>query len=173
MYGLLPSQTSVLFFNLIAHDIFGTRSVERDDGSPTLDTHVACLFANMKPGTRMITLHPIYCLGRGVTEENQNREKRGLKASIDASFFLHEKISIGGDAVTWTCKEICVYVYTRVQQSDPNGCAMFLCDNVKCPWQMSPTMAVGEDGMLQDVCIYCDSKRMIRTRQSRQDFLVV
>lgn len=149
---------------MIAHDIFGTRSVDRDDGTPTLDTHVGSLFACMKPGTRMVTLHPLLCLGRSLLEENEKRSNNGLEESIDASFFLSEKRYLGKGSVSWSDKDVCIYVYTRVHQSNPDGTAVFLCANLKCPWK-SPTVAVDENGLLQDTCIYCDTRRIVKTRK--------
>lgn len=153
-------------FVILAHDIFGTRSVDREDGSPTLDTHVGSLFACMKPGARMITLHPLICLGRSITEANYARRKRKLKESCDASFFKEETHILKGPAVTWTNKDVNIYIYTRIKQSNTikHNAAVFMCDNPSCTWK-SPTLAVGEDGMLQDICIYCDAKRNITTRK--------
>lgn len=147
-----------------AHDIFGTRSSDIIDGTPTLDTHVGSLFASMSPGSRMVTLHPILCLGRSVTEENEIRRKRGLEESIDASFFLYEKQTLEKVAVTWSYEDVYIHIYTRIPQSHPDGVSVFLCANKKCTWK-SPTVAVGENGLLQDVCIYCDTKRVVRTRK--------
>ena len=146
-----------------AHDIFGTRSVDKNNGTPTLDTHIGGLFASMKPGSRMLTLHPLLCLGRSVSEENEHRRKCGLPESMDASFFVWEKISLGENAVSWSHKNVFVYIYTRIHQSHPNQTSLFLCSNKKCPFQ-SPTVAVDENGKLQDTCVYCGTKRVVRTR---------
>lgn len=156
------SESDVVFVNN-AHEIFGARSVA-DTGSATLDTHVGSLFGLMKPGARMVTLHPILCLGRSLTEENAKRRSLGLQESIDASFFLCEKHSLGIDAVNWTYKEVWVYLYTRVHQSNSTGDAVFLCSNKKCCFKGCPTAALSEDGLIQDDCIYCGKKRIVRTR---------
>lgn len=114
----------------------------------------------------MVTLHPILCLGRNIQDANHARRQRKLMESCDASFFTEETKILKGPAVTWTNKDVTIYIYTRIQQSNTvkDNAAVFLCDNPWCSWK-SPTLAVGEDGLLQDVCIYCDTKRSITTRK--------
>jgi len=146
-----------------SNDIFGTRSGDVE-GKPMLDAYVAGTFGMMKPGSRMVTLHPIF-LGRSLPEENERRKKFGMNACADASFFTYKRHTLGRDVVSWTRKEIIVHCYTRVQQSSNDGTALFLCGNKTCGWRGCATAAVNDDGLLIEECVYCETKRGVKTRK--------
>jgi hypothetical protein len=76
------------------------------DGSPSLDGHVAALFAMMKEGAVLVTLEPLLaalgCLSRSAA--NKKRRKLGLTESDYASFYEVQKHRIGKqcDVVSWS-----------------------------------------------------------------------
>jgi len=147
-----------------ANDIFGVRS-GTPKGKPTLDEHVAGLFAMMKPGTKMVTFHPLLCLGRCLIEENEWRVTNNLPQSIDASFFTCEKYSIGQRVVHWTDRDITVFLYTKVKQNSEDGVALFLCRDKKCQGSRHATPALNEKtGLLQYLCAFCGTPRTVNTR---------
>uniref|UniRef100_A0A7S4M4R7 Histone-lysine N-methyltransferase, H3 lysine-79 specific n=1 Tax=Odontella aurita TaxID=265563 RepID=A0A7S4M4R7_9STRA len=149
-------------------DIFGVRSGDVE-GRPTLDAHVGGILAMLKPGARMVAFHPLLCLGRGLSEENERRRRAKLDESLDASFFTVERRSIGRNAVSWSkTKEITVYLYRRVSQtgSADTGQALFLCSNKKCWGNSVGTAALDEEtGLLVEECVYCGTKRSVKTRR--------
>ena len=116
----------------------------------------------------MVTFYPLLSLGRSLSEENERRRKNGMEESLDASFFTCEYRSLGKDAVSWSyVKEINVYVYTRVKQTSTQGEAIFLRSNKKCSFgNCNGTAVVNEKtGLLRDECVYCGSKRTVKTRR--------
>ena len=149
-----------------AHDIFGVRSGDVA-GRPTVDAHVAGIFAQLKPGAMMVTFFPLLALGSSLFEENDRRWKNGLRSSVDASFFTMERKILGENVVSWTTNEVIVYLYTRVVQNSSDGSSLFLCGNQKCSFGNSHgTLAVDEKtGLLKEDCVYCGAKRIVKTRE--------
>jgi len=151
-----------------ANEIFSGRSSEGSDGS--LDDYIASLFARTKPGSIMVTLEKITALGRSRSEANDDRRRQNLIENDDASFFEYEKKSIGNCAVTWTDKDIDVWVYTRVGVGRDS---VFLCSNKNCPYGHYTSVIQSDDegdniALLQDSCIYCYEKRLACKRTSKQ-----
>jgi len=176
-HNFLISANKILVNN--ANDIFGSRSSL--EGKPTLDAYIAALFASSEPGTIMVTLYPITgYLGRSIEKENEHRKKRNLQESLDASFFTCEQVNLGTGVVSWSHgKEINVWVYSRVHQSDESGDAYFLCDNIHCDAAQNnvATAAVYQcdDGtfLLQDHCAFCGVKRQVMTRGGKKQLVLL
>jgi len=155
-----------------AHGVFGFRSAK--SGAPQLDDYVAALFAGMCHGSIMVTLEPLSCLGRSLSEENSfRREVLKLEDHTDASFFECDRQSIGKCAVTWGDNEVFVYVYKRVVQSQTG--ASFICSRKLCCASSLciTTDAIRPDGddtdtigLLNDVCSVCNEKRMTSKRRT-------
>lgn len=165
--------------------VFTFRSAKRTQ-MYYLDHFVAGLFALLRPGSALVTLHqlpfPVPCLDRA----NEIRKNHRLPQRPDASFYKMEAISIGQakDVVSWSyygggcTHEIIVYKYTRIKQEKaPSGKASFLCCNGKCNcairglW-LPATMEVDQDGPSKIVVTdECECKNPFpgngQTRRSR------
>eukprot|EP00526_Cylindrotheca_closterium_P006460 CAMPEP_0113625038 /NCGR_PEP_ID=MMETSP0017_2-20120614/12923_1 /TAXON_ID=2856 /ORGANISM="Cylindrotheca closterium" /LENGTH=607 /DNA_ID=CAMNT_0000535119 /DNA_START=14 /DNA_END=1837 /DNA_ORIENTATION=+ /assembly_acc=CAM_ASM_000147 len=126
-----------------------------------LDDYVAGLFALMKPGTLMITLHPLN-LGPTREEANDSRKKQGLSESDNASFYEVERILLGKacDTVKWTQmsgnrNNIYIYKHTRLDQESEES--VFLCCNPSCKFAkdevpISATALNDEDRVVMNHC---------------------
>ena len=147
------------------NEIFGARSCKH--GERSLDEHVARVFACMKPGSRMVTFHPL-ALGMDADKVNEVRRDRGLAPSADASFFTKAQSTLapgptawaprGEDVVSWSDGPIKAYLYTRTAQSLEKAC--FLCTNRKCVGKDIPTAFVNEESLdLVTECIFCGESR--------------
>ncbi len=141
-----------------AMEIFSGRSQAPVNG-PSLDDHIAGLFAKMKPGARMITFTALP-LGLSLTEANDKIRK--LKRSNhfydpDASFFECETFSLGKDCVSWTKNELIVYMYTRVKNSSNTEAPMFICHN--CDFKDS--VLSEKTNLLIETCAKCNIKRPV------------
>lgn len=116
--------------------VFGERAGTKN--SVFLDDYIAGLFTLMKPGSVMVTFHPID-LGLALEEANSVRRRHHLREGGDASFYDYDEIELGEakDCVKWGKKEsgcrdiIKLYKYTRLKQPNSND-AVFLCCNPKC-----------------------------------------
>lgn len=103
-----------------------------------LDHYISGIFALMKPGSIMVTLHPLLDMPPPLSVVTANRKRHKLKTSRDASFYELDQSSIGvaKDSVSWSQgggnnKKVAVYRYKRVKQSTDE--AVFLCSNLDCP----------------------------------------
>jgi len=133
------------------NDVFGSRSACKS--GVTIDSRIAALFAEMKPGSVLATMHPIAdLLKRDQDEVLELREKYGMDTpSPDlASFFKCEKIELGpaNETVSWSqsggnTETIWVWKYTRLEQpsgsknnnnnnNNNNGKGIFLCSYKDC-----------------------------------------
>ena len=165
-------------------DIFGARS--GDGNREPLNSYVGALFAEMRPGSIMVTLDKITCLGRSVKEENENRVRRNIEPNPNASFFEYERKSVGNFAVTWggDLKEQFVWVYRRIHDGTDSNIGKFLCSKPNCnSGNKFFTMMIPSTGdedfdfeaqktgfitLLREHCIYCNEKRMMSVRESRR-----
>lgn len=167
-----------VFVNNFA-DVFGSRSGCKSK-TQTIDSKIAALFATMKPGSVMVTMHPIDALGHPRDKVMQHRHKHNLRTPCrgHASFFSLEEIKLGpaNETVSWSangkCKKtILVYKYTRLRQSDDGEGAVFLCTNHEsCERSRNatpiPATALGEDGLVMN---FCNCKyEAIRTRGKKK-----
>jgi SAM-dependent methyltransferase len=143
-----------------------------------LDNYVAGLFALMRPGAVLVSLHPLN-LGPTKTEANRTRKKQGLTESEDASFYEVDKILLGKacDTVKWNQfsgnqKNIYVYKYTRVNQSTADGAAVFLCCNPACNFARDDvaTPATSQNEEDRTVINHCECRVTTKNlrRQSRK-----
>jgi hypothetical protein len=143
-----------------AFEIFAARSQSRTNGA-SLDDHIAGIFAQMKPGCRMVTLYPLP-LGLSLSDANNQKKKLGLPKNENASFFECRIENLGVTSVSWTNKETLVYIYTRtintVLRDDPS-IAMFTCENVKC--QTVASVVCETTGLLIKNCSICMRKRSV------------
>lgn len=140
-----------------AMEIFSGRSQAPVNG-PSLDDHIAGLFARMKPGARMVAFTALP-LGLSLTEANEKRRKgkRNEPYDSDASFFECETFSLGRECVSWTNKEINVYMYTRVQSASNKDVPMFTCHN--CGFKDS--VLFENSNFLIKNCAKCNIKRPV------------
>lgn len=124
------------------NDVFGSKSKCRNEGD-TIDAKIAALFACMKPGSVLATMHEIDALAkRSQQEVVEFRQKHNLDSFCpeNASFFEMEKHKLGpaNETTSWSkgggnSKMILVYKYTRVSQlGSEDGRGVFLCANPNC-----------------------------------------
>jgi hypothetical protein len=101
-----------------------------------LDHFIAGLFAQMEPGSVLVTMHPLN-LGLPFQDAEKRRKMQGLSTgSPNASFFEFEEIILGQmkDVVSWAksnTDEIKCYKYTRLPQESTEG-SVFKCCNGEC-----------------------------------------
>lgn len=102
----LVDETDVAFVNNFGSStLCGSFSGARD-GSPSLDEHVAALFAMMKEGAVLVTVAPLLaamgCLSRSTA--NKKRRELGLPESDNASFYEYDQHHVGKqcDIVHWS-----------------------------------------------------------------------
>jgi len=112
-----------------------------------LDHLVASIFAETPPGSILITLHelPIDIAPRRLAMKSlrnrlwTNHDNIGRDNDPNASFYDVEEIDLGdySKCVSWASpsenESLKGYKYTRLEQRDPNGKAVFLCSNPECP----------------------------------------
>lgn len=148
------------------NDVFGSKAKCKDEGV-TIDARIAALFASMKPGSVLATMHEIGPLTkRSQQEVKEIRDKHGLDSSSsdNASFFTMKKYELGpaNDTVSWSkdggnTKKIEVYKYTRLSQpGSEDGTGVFLCTNPDCEHARTanpiPAAAIGDNGLLLKFC---------------------
>ena len=134
--------TRVYFNNF--NDVFSARS-DLAKGVVVPDHVVAGLFSKLKPGSVLVSFHPLP-LGPDQDTTNELRRTANLPVSDSASFFKREEVPLGRmkDCVKWlnytnSVDTIKVYKYTRLKQSEGNTDeeAVFLCVNPKCEWAVN------------------------------------
>lgn len=144
--------------------VFAERS-SKNDQKWFLDDYVAGLFAQLEPGSIMITFHPIN-LGLDRDAANDQRKKHNLSESDNSSFFLFEKLTLGKacKTVKWNIRsgnqnEIEVYKYKRLSQPG-KGKAVFLCTNPQCQKALDavPIEATMENEEGRCVIAHCSCK---------------
>jgi hypothetical protein len=139
-----------------------------------VDNYAAANFADLKPGARMMTLHPLP-LGCSKSETNKKRAMHDLPQSDYASFFEMTVHDLGpaNELVSWGGKDdvITAYLYTRVAQP---GCpkSVFLCSNYCCPefWRGKPIPATVVEGQGKVAMNYCTCRcdgPQLRPRKSK------
>lgn len=173
-------QADVAFVNNF-NEIFGARGCSRY--GPTLDDHIAAIFAAMKPGSRLVSLEPLHALGMSLNEANAWRESRGLPPSPDASFFKHSIHRLEPFKCEWTRDDdglesvaswsnrnyIDAHLYVRTEQSAFQGQhAAFLCTgHTSCAGATEATRALDNDTLsLVTACVYCDAPRRACARRA-------
>lgn len=127
----------------------------------SLDDHIAGIFAQMKPGSRMVTLYPLP-LGLSLSDTNNQKKRRSLPKNENASFFECKIENLGVSSVSWSRKETLVYIYTRtintVLRGNPS-IAMFTCENVKC--RRVACVLCETTGLLIKNCAVCKRNRSV------------
>uniref|UniRef100_A0A7S3JV74 Histone-lysine N-methyltransferase, H3 lysine-79 specific n=1 Tax=Aureoumbra lagunensis TaxID=44058 RepID=A0A7S3JV74_9STRA len=160
------AEANVAFVNN-SEGIYSQRAGMKNSQFP--DSSVAAIFAQMKPGSRLISLCPLYDLGLDCEESNRDT----FSYNPDASFFRYEQVSIEAPSedsyheghkgvVSWhtTAKNLSAHKYTRItQKSFGGGTAVFSCQNCK-----GVSRALTDKGTLRTTCSYC---LKTRSRQSR------
>jgi len=174
-----PMGITKAFFNNF-NEVFGHRSA-RTKQTYYLDDYAAGIFAQMAPGSIMVTLHPLN-LGSSRSKAVKSRRLHGLPTeSLNISFFEAEKIDfLGANQVgSWSMnggndKQIQVYRYTRLRQ-ETDGAAVFLCNNPRCtaaqcgtPIPATKTIPVdGEERVVINYCESCNESAMILRERKR------
>ena len=144
-----------------------------------LDQFVAGLFALMKPGSKLLTLHPLD-MPPSLQQAQAERRKHNLPLddTSNASFFEFRKVSIGraNQAVSWSQNgtkddPIEAYLYTRV------GSATILCGNRVCrnareavPIPATQTVAIAVPGRVRpELCVLlsCCQKCRVSSKVTR------
>jgi len=155
------------------NEVFSFRSAKANQ-TYYLDDYVAGLFAQMAPGSIMVTLHPVN-LGQPRSKAVELRRLHGLPTeSLNISFFEAEKIDFleANQVASWSMnggndKQIQVYKYTRLQQ-EKDGISVFLCNNPACtaaqcgtPIPAIKTIQVnGEERVVINYCESCNESAM-------------
>ena len=175
-WAFLTEGVTIVFVNNY-NDVMGVRST---DSGATLDDHICAVFAALKPGARMLTLHPMLGLGPSREEANAKRRERKLPESDDASFFSCREIVLkpkprdwapdGEDVVSWGGNDITAHVYERLgDQSLEGDRAAFLCLNRECTGPGYATRVFDDDSRtLVTECVYCEAPRQLKARSRRQ-----
>lgn len=148
------------------NEVFGSKSKCKSE--VTIDSRIAALFASMKPGSVLATMHPIGdLLGRAQDEVMELRNKHGMYSPYpeNASFFKMEQCELGpaNETVSWSHgggnkNMIWVYKYTRLSQpGSEDGKGVFLCTNHQnCEHARAakpiPATIKGEAGLLLKFC---------------------
>lgn len=174
----LTADVDRVFVNNFA-DVFGCRSACRSQVY-TIDSKIAALFASLKSGSIMITMHPIDMIGLTRDRVLRHREKHGLNTPVseNASFFKMEELDLGpaNETVSWSKggghqKMIKIYKYTRLEQPVDSGNSVFLCTNendCELATNATPIPAVVNIG---ELCVmnFCQCKKdVVRTREKRK-----
>jgi hypothetical protein len=146
------AEADVIFANN-AEEIFAARS-QHKESDPYLDLYVAKIFARQKPGSKTATFHYLP-LGPSLTEANRRRKKQKKQYNQNASFYEVEKYTLGRCSVTWTTRELHVYIYTRTENTYNSRTPLFVCE--KCDHAFS--VLCKNDGFLIDKCPGCEAKR--------------
>lgn len=122
--------------------VFSERSSKANQ-KYSLDDFIAGLFALMKPGSVLVTLHPLI-LPLSFTCATRHLKQQKLQYNEDASFYEVQEIKLGkaNECVSWSANgsntsDIVVYRYMRLKQRSNN--AVFICINPKCPNAMNGT----------------------------------
>jgi len=174
-WAFLTEGVTVVFVNNY-NDVMGLRST---DSGATLDDHICAVFAALKPGARMLTLHPMLGLGPSREEANAKRRERKLPESDDASFFSCREIVLkpkprdwapdGEDVVSWGGNDIPAYFYERTAGSLEGDIAAFLCLHRECFGNEKATAVLDDDSRtLVTECVYCEAPRQLKARSRRQ-----
>lgn len=159
----LTARVHHVFVNNFA-DVFGERSAPKKT-TITVDSRIAAMFATMKPGSVMVTMHPIDALGLTRDLVLDHRRKHNLKTPHTslAAFFTLEKIELGpaNETVSWSANGTCdhiiwVYKYTRLEQANEHKNSVFLCTNHRCERareaEAIPATIKGESGLIMNAC---------------------
>lgn len=126
------------FFNNF-NGILGDLSSDATTGT-SVESYVAGQFASWPPGSQLVTVSPLLCLGKSNKDAVWELQKFGLSAGSpsDASFFSVTETFLGpqNKVMSWSCTGTCVntitaYKYTRLSQNS-HGSAVFLCLNPDC-----------------------------------------
>lgn len=146
--NFLTQNVDVAFCNNF-NNVFGYRSVPNPEDT-TMDMHVAALFCRMRPGSCLITLHPIP-LPPSLDEANQIRKRLGLEESPNASFYNVAEYELSGKGLlSWTDKSFVLYKYTRT------GDSSFMCCNGNCEkarnMELIPATRFVDDKLLVNAC---------------------
>lgn len=142
-----------------AFEVFAARSQSRLNGA-SLDDHIAGIFAQMKPGSRMVTLYPLP-LGLSLADENNLRKKSAVAKNENASFFECRTENLGVTSVSWSNKETLAYIYTRTKNTffqDAPNIPTFTCENENC---QKVSSVLCETGLLINNCTACMRKRSV------------
>lgn len=159
----LTGRVHHVFVNNFA-DVFGERSAPKKT-TITVDSRISAMFATMKPGSVMVTMHPMDALGLTRDTVLDHRQKHNLKTphTSHAAFFELEKIELGpaNKTVSWSANGTCdhtiwVYKYTRLEQANEHDDSVFLCTNHRCERareaEAIPATINGENGLIMNAC---------------------
>jgi hypothetical protein len=136
-----------------------------------LDDFVAGLFATMKEGSQLATMHPLTMTVPPLKQAQSTREKQNMAHVEQASFYTMNVVSLGPQnlVASWSygggCKKVVkVYVYTRV------GPSTFCCCDPRClkardGIQLDATKQVNISGVEYHVLNSCCSQRSTRSTQ--------
>ncbi|GMI49834.1 hypothetical protein ScalyP_jg669 [Parmales sp. scaly parma] len=108
---------------------------ERSGLKITPNSRIAPLFAQMKPGARLVCMDRITELGNSRSAMNVERKKKDLRPSFKSTFFETAEFTLPSGSVSWGNKTIDITIYTRVVQWPGigiNESATFCCGNGKC-----------------------------------------
>lgn len=148
-----------------------------------LDNYIAALFAEMKPGSMLVTLHPLLDLPLSFSGVTERRKRHNLKkCDENASFYQVRKFIIGkaNECVSWSAHgsnrhDITVYRYERLEQKSNR--AVFLCTNPDCreakrgiPIQATKkvtfdTISGNEVRVVINHCVCNNSGKVLRQRE--------
>lgn len=91
------TEANVIFVNN-AFEVFAARA---QSVGASLDDYIAGLFAQLKPGSRMVTLYPL-----PLGDEKD-------------SFFTYEEKHLAEHSVAWSNNKITANIYTRIENQSP------------------------------------------------------
>ena len=150
-------------------DNFGTKAQGRVN-EVTLDKKLATMFASTRPGTVLVTLHPLDDLPPSVEEWDVISRERATTDNEEKSFYSRKVMDLGEarDCVSWSAKgsntrRMILYIYTRLGEETPLfSCTYEGCEHVS----KSLNLDTGKTE-LQNSCVRCTRRRMV-TRENRK-----
>ena len=115
---LLPSDSRGVWF---VNNYGGVLGYRENTGKPSTDDFMCGLFANSRPGTKMVTLFPMYGLGLSREETIGRYKTPSTVPDVDKSFFDVVQHTLVGTleqpSVSWSNQSVDVWIYTRLPQS--------------------------------------------------------
>jgi hypothetical protein len=161
----LTHNVDILFCNNY-NDIMNVRSDPKNNQC-SVDDCIAGLFTQLKPGAKLITLHPIQRLPPCLATANEDRQRQGLSRREDASFYQLDVFPAPEGEDNFTFKDdIKFYVYTRC------GPASFLCSESTCSYSTHPicAFAIMNEGSAREMLLPvpdCPTHDKVQTTRSK------
>jgi len=94
-------------------------------GGVSLEEAISVLFAGLQENSKLVCFDRIHSLGESIDEAKVQRTREGLEPTNNASFFQLEQKFLSPGFVSWSQKQVKVFVYTRVGKKLNFACSNF------------------------------------------------